>query len=91
MGTLQSLPRHGVSPGLWLAVAAVTIDPYQPTAKDPSSFTLIEAAQYGNLERCRWLVEEQGADVMKADAEGITPLHWAAINNRFAVARYDMV
>ena len=55
--------------------------------KDPSTFSLVEAAQYGILERCRHLVENEGADVMKGDAEGITALHWAAINNRLPVAR----
>jgi palmitoyltransferase len=34
------------------------------------------------------LIEEGGANVREADNEGITPLHWAAINNRFAVASY---
>lgn len=57
------------------------------TGKDPSTFTLVEATQYGNLERCRELVEEEGVDVRQGDMEGITALHWAAINNRFAVAR----
>lgn len=52
----------------------------------------MEAAQYGNLERCRELVEEEGVDVRQGDAEDITALHWAAINNRFAVARsVDMI
>eukprot|EP00731_Ephydatia_muelleri_P006292 Em0003g540a len=57
-------------------------------AKDPSTFSLVEAAQYGILERCRHLVENEGADVTKGDAEGITVLHWAAINNRLPVASY---
>lgn len=56
--------------------------------KDPSTFSLVEAAQYGVLERCRHLVENEGADVTKGDAEGITVLHWAAINNRLPVASY---
>ena len=55
--------------------------------KDPSTFNLVEAAQYGNLERCRELVERGMVDVRQGDVEGITPLHWAAINNRFPVAR----
>ena len=55
--------------------------------KNPSSYNIIEAAQYGHLERCRQLVEEEGTNVRAADSEGITPLHWASINNRFAVSR----
>ncbi len=38
--------------------------------------------------RCRELVEVEGASVTKADEEGITVLHWAAINNRIPVASY---
>ena len=38
--------------------------------------------------RCRYLVEVEGEDVAKGDQEGITVLHWAAINNRIAVASY---
>ena len=55
--------------------------------RDPSSFTLVEAAQYGVLRRCIELVEEQGASVTRGDDEDITVLHWAAINNRLDVAR----
>ena len=38
--------------------------------------------------RCRELVEVCGEDVSKGDSENITVLHWAAINNRIAVASY---
>ena len=40
------------------------------------------------LDRCRHLVEVCGEDVTKGDSENITVLHWAAINNRIAVASY---
>ena len=40
------------------------------------------------LPRCRELVERDGVDVTRADNEGITVLHWAAINNRIPVASY---
>lgn len=58
-----------------------------PSRRDPSTFTLVEAAQYGVLRRCIALVEEQGASVTRGDDEDITVLHWAAINNRLDVAR----
>ncbi len=61
--------------------------PPEKKKRDPSTYSLVEAAQYGVLERCRELVEREGKDVTKADCEGITPLHWAAINNRIALAR----
>lgn len=65
-----------------------TAEPPRNIRKNPSVFNLIEAAQYGHLERCRHLVETEGANVSLSDSEGITPLHWASINNRFAVASY---
>lgn len=40
------------------------------------------------IVRCRHLVEVCGEDVSKGDSENITVLHWAAINNRIAVASY---
>lgn len=61
--------------------------PVEPKKKDPSQYSLVEAAQYGVLERCRELIEKEGNKVTQADAEGITVLHWAAINNRIALAR----
>ncbi len=53
----------------------------------PLMYSLVEAAQYGDLERCRHLVEIEGQDGTKGDNEGVTPLHWAAINNRLLVAK----
>ena len=57
---------------------------------DPSSFDIVKAAQYGALDRLRHLVEEGGADVNVPDAENVTLLHWAAINNRREVVTYLM-
>ena len=61
--------------------------PPEKKKKDPSTYTLVEAAQYGVLDRCRELVEHKRKDVTRGDEENITVLHWAAINNRIAVAR----
>lgn len=43
---------------------------------------MFQASQYGYLDRVKQLVEEEGVDVRKPDAENVTLLHWAAINNR---------
>ena len=56
--------------------------------RNPSSCSLIEASQYGILQRCIELVEQENVSVVDGDEEGITVLHWAAINNRIPVARY---
>lgn len=48
----------------------------------------MEASQYGILQRCIELVEQENVSVVNGDEEGITVLHWAAINNRIPVASY---
>jgi palmitoyltransferase len=59
-----------------------------PAKMDPSKLDAVRAAQFGHLERLRQLVEEGGLDVRQPDAENVTLLHWAAINNRSAVVAY---
>jgi ankyrin repeat protein len=34
------------------------------------------------------LVENEGVDVNGRDAENITSMHWAAINNRLTIVQY---
>jgi palmitoyltransferase len=55
---------------------------------DSSKFDIVKATQYGTFERVVELVEKEGVDPAKGDKENITPLHWAAINNRLNVAEY---
>ena len=43
--------------------------------------------QYGALERVTELVDA-GADVNQPDAETVTLLHWASINNRKEIVKY---
>uniref|UniRef100_A0A8C1WN28 Palmitoyltransferase n=1 Tax=Cyprinus carpio TaxID=7962 RepID=A0A8C1WN28_CYPCA len=42
---------------------------------------------FGALERCKELIEA-GYDVRQPDKENVTPLHWAAINNRADIVKY---
>lgn len=56
--------------------------PCVPEEEDYSSFDIVKATQYGILERCRYLIEVEGYNVNQPDAEDVTLLHWAAINNR---------
>ena len=66
-----------------------TKDNAQPTmTENKSSCNLVEASQYGILQRCVELVEKENVSVVNGDEEGITVLHWASINNRIPVARY---
>lgn len=50
-------------------------------------FDIVKASQYGYLPRVRQLVEEMKVDCGKGDHQNITPMHWAAINNRVDVVR----
>jgi palmitoyltransferase len=54
---------------------------------DTSQFDIVKATQYGALDRVIELVKV-GVDVNDRDAENVTLLHWAAINNRKEVVRY---
>lgn len=56
--------------------------------EDYSSYDIVKATQYGILERCRYLVEVEGYSVNQPDAEDVTLLHWAAINNRRDIVNY---
>ena len=56
-----------------------------PDAKD---YDIVQATQYGVLERVRYFVEECGHDVNTPDKEDVPLLHWAAVNNRIDVAQY---
>ncbi|KAJ3052767.1 hypothetical protein HK097_005693 [Rhizophlyctis rosea] len=49
---------------------------------------LFQAAQRGILERVTGLIESGGASTADRDKENCTALHWAAINNHMAVARF---
>lgn len=54
---------------------------------DFSNFDIVKATQYGAGDRVRILIEEQGMDVNVPDAENVSLLHWAAINNRLEIAQ----
>ena len=62
--------KHRVIIALALVLAGASIQAASPVA---------DAAQKGNTETVRTLVK-QGADVNAAQADGMTALHWAALN-----------
>ena len=49
---------------------------------------IFAAAREGNTEQIRALIESGRASVADRDEEGITPLHWAAINDRVQTCAY---
>ncbi len=52
-----------------------------------NDYDIVRATQYGAFERCKHLIES-GFDVNERDAENVTLLHWAAINNRRDIVKY---
>ncbi|CAG8548363.1 5068_t:CDS:2, partial [Racocetra fulgida] len=46
------------------------------------------AAQHGNLHIAKNLIENGRVKATDRDAQNVTPLHWAAINNHVVMARY---
>lgn len=62
--------------------------------EDCNSWGIVKAVQYGMFSRVISLIEPSassssgGYDVNRLDDEGVSLLHWAAINNRLAISRY---
>lgn len=65
---------------------ATAVQPGAGSSVDSSKFDIVKATQYGAFERVVQLVEEEHVDPSEGDREKITPLHWAAINNRLNIA-----
>jgi ankyrin repeat protein len=50
--------------------------------------TIHQAAQQGNLQVLKSLIENGYANATDSDSQNVTALHWAAINNHVIVAKY---
>ncbi|KAH7911142.1 hypothetical protein BJ138DRAFT_1063702 [Hygrophoropsis aurantiaca] len=77
------------------SVPTTQVNTEQATAVDLSfsqqpsqAAEIITAAQRGDLETLRQLVESGKATVTDRDDQNVTPLHWAAINAQLATCRY---
>lgn len=87
---LQAVPLYPVEP----SYQTVAVESKQ----DYSDWPIVKAVQYGILPRVVDLVEPKysadgslvnaGFDVNQLDDEGVSLLHWAAINNRMSIVRY---
>ena len=64
----------------------MSVQPGAGSSVDSSQFDIVKATQYGVFERVVQLVEQENVDATQGDRENITPLHWAAINNRINIA-----
>src|SRR5689334_16198531 len=56
--------------------------------KLPLEEDIMQCARIGAIEHIQKMFESKKVDPKYADEEGITPLHWAAINNQYAVCKY---
>ncbi|XP_074660253.1 palmitoyltransferase ZDHHC17-like [Tubulanus polymorphus] len=61
--------------------------PQDPSLEEIKNFDIVRATQYGVIERVQELVDS-GQNVNEPDAENVTLLHWAAINNRADLVKY---
>ncbi|KAH9280118.1 Palmitoyltransferase ZDHHC13 [Echinococcus granulosus] len=76
------------------AISHLTSIPPAPSAEDYSTWDIVKATQYGIFPRVLELVEPPPGsatppfDVNQLDHEGVSLLHWAAINNNFTIIKY---
>ena len=49
---------------------------------------IMQLARLGEVQAIQKLIESGAFDIKYKDEESITPLHWAAINNQYAVCKY---
>ena len=52
-----------------------------------STYDIVKATQYGIFDRVQHLLDVENVKVNTRDAENVTLLHWAAINNRLELSR----
>ncbi|CAI9104174.1 OLC1v1002800C1 [Oldenlandia corymbosa var. corymbosa] len=61
------------------------------TSPNPSQIPIVDvfsASAYGDLEKLRQFVENDGVSISKPDGNGYYPLQWAALNNFADVVQY---
>ncbi|KAI0018985.1 hypothetical protein F4780DRAFT_748724 [Xylariomycetidae sp. FL0641] len=59
-----------------------------PGASAPPAPDIMQIARVGDLHAMEKLFESDDYDATYQDDEGITPLHWSAINNQYAMCKY---
>lgn len=73
---LEEVELHPVQDG-------TVAEPSLPLEED-----IMQASRIGAIEIVQKLVESKKYGANYKDNEGITPLHWAAINNQYAICKY---
>ncbi|ETS80440.1 Palmitoyltransferase AKR1 [Pestalotiopsis fici W106-1] len=59
-----------------------------PGGDSPPQEDIMQLARLGNIQAMEKLFEKGDFDATYSDDEGITPLHWAAINNQYAMVKF---
>ncbi|KAK7989767.1 NAD binding domain of 6-phosphogluconate dehydrogenase-domain-containing protein [Apiospora arundinis] len=59
-----------------------------PGNTPPSEPEIMQIARVGDIPAMEKLFEQSDYDATFTDDEGITPLHWAAINNQFGMVKF---
>ncbi|TMS36472.1 hypothetical protein L596_003623 [Steinernema carpocapsae] len=62
-------------------------DPTSTSTSAERQMDARQAAQYGNVQRLRYLLESGEASPSAVDADDCSLLHWTAINNRYDAAK----
>ncbi|VVT47341.1 uncharacterized protein SAPINGB_P001663 [Magnusiomyces paraingens] len=70
------------------AQAQPTSPPQQQQQQQPEISPLVSASQLGDFRKVNQLITSGEASALETAPDGVTPLHWAAINNRLNICRY---
>src|SRR5262245_4622555 len=76
---------HKAIVSVWMSIVIV-LCLTAPFSATPVDSPVADAAQRGDIERVRSLLK-QAADVNAAQADGMTALHWAALNGNVEMAQ----
>ncbi|KAI6785261.1 Palmitoyltransferase-like protein [Emericellopsis cladophorae] len=60
----------------------------QLAAREDGQDDIMQISRLGDIQGMEKLFETAGYDATYTDEEGITPLHWAAINNQYAMCKF---
>lgn len=71
-------------------IEVVVSEPNQEPQNDVAAavIDIYSASAYGDIQKLRKFVEEEGASVTKPDGNGYYALQWAALNNFSDIAHY---
>ena len=81
---LGSLPGAPVTPG----TADGTSVTWSPATPGHNTEDIMYLAQIGHVPAMSRLFESGKFDATYEDGDGVTPLHWAAINNQYAMCKF---